>query len=423
MPLGPCLGGSWLGAMCQKSTGRKRKRRAAMTTVIALEIAIAGASVTVDPAPAHVDDQGLDDAEPIPSSMSVSQDASVDIQVDRCGGLDACVLPLPALQQHDAQAAKYDKYSRLDWLRRAFNAASLEDQEDLPIPEARDEARHARNNYHLYEEIGHGKFSKVYKGRKKFTIRFVAVKSFEKSRREKVLIEVDILSKLNHPNVLGLINWYETRNHLWVIFEYCAGGDLLRLLKQDSSLPEDQVRAFGVDICAGLLHVHSCGFVYGDLKPANILFDENGSLKLCDFGQAQRVDDIERALAEGRQPPRKGSPQYMAAELFLEGGIHSFASDLWSLGCVLFELLKGAPPFNSVSFQQLQHLVLSEVPPPTRASRDFQDLTMQLLRKSPVERITWPSLRLHGWWGGQAPGDSRDVQVLAGERLGFLQRS
>ena len=49
--------------------------------------------------------------------MSVSQDASVDIQVDRCGGLDACVLPLPALQQHDAQAAKYDKYSRLDWLR------------------------------------------------------------------------------------------------------------------------------------------------------------------------------------------------------------------------------------------------------------------------------------------------------------------
>lgn len=194
------------------------------------------------------------------------------------------------------------------------------------------------NNYHLYEEIGHGKFSKVYKGRKKFTIRFVAVKSFEKSRREKVLTEAEILSKLSHPNVLGFVNMYETRNHLWAIFEYCAGGDLLRLLKQDGSLPEDQVRIFGGDICAGLLHVHSRGIVYADLKPANILFDENETLKLCDFGQAQRVEAIERALAEGRQPPRKGSPQYMAPELFLDGGIHSFASDLWSLGCVLFEL-------------------------------------------------------------------------------------
>jgi len=238
------------------------------------------------------------------------------------------------------------------------------------------------NNYHLYEEIGHGKFSKVYKGRKKFTIRFVAVKSFEKSRREKVLTEAEILSKLSHPNVLGFVNWYETRNHLWAIFEYCAGGDLLRLLKQDGSLPEDQVRVFGGDICAGLLHVHSRGIVYADLKPANILFDENETLKLCDFGQAQRVEAIERALAEGRQPPRKGSPQYMAPELFLEGGIHSFASDLWSLGCVLFELLTGAPPFSSVSHQQLQHLVLSGEPPPAKASLDFKDLTVQLLRKT-----------------------------------------
>mmetsp|Transcript_149364 Transcript_149364/g.212372 ORF Transcript_149364/g.212372 Transcript_149364/m.212372 type:complete len:283 (+) Transcript_149364:63-911(+) len=275
------------------------------------------------------------------------------------------------------------------------------------------------NNYHLYEEIGHGKFSKVYKGRKKFTIRFVAVKSFEKSRREKVLTEAEILSKLSHPNVLGFVNWYETRNHLWAIFEYCAGGDLLRLLKQDGSLPEDQVRVFGGDICAGLLHVHSRGIVYADLKLANILFDENETLKLCDFGQAQRVEAIERALAEGRQPPRKGSPQYMAPELFLEGGIHSFASDLWSLGCVLFELLTGAPPFSSVSHQQLQHLVLSGEPPPAKASLDFKDLTVQLLRKSPVERVVWPDLRLHSWWGSLSPGDSRDAQVMTSERLGL----
>mmetsp|Transcript_44705 Transcript_44705/g.83486 ORF Transcript_44705/g.83486 Transcript_44705/m.83486 type:complete len:276 (-) Transcript_44705:58-885(-) len=269
------------------------------------------------------------------------------------------------------------------------------------------------NNYHLYEEIGHGKFSKVYKGRKKYTIRFVAVKSFEKSRRDKVVTEVDILSKLHHPNVLGLVNWYETKNHLWVIFEYCAGGDLLRLLKQDGNLPEDQVRLFGSDICSGLLHIHSCGIVYVDLKPANILFDENETLKLGDFGQAQRVEAIEQALADGLQPARRGSPPYMAPELLLEGGLNSFASDLWALGCLLHELLAGSPPFKSASFQQLQQRILSQAPPCPGGSRDFEDLRLQLLRKSPVERLDWPGLRRHLWWLGASPGDSRDAEMIA----------
>lgn len=71
------------------------------------------------------------------------------------------------------------------------------------------------------------------------------------------MTEVELLSGLRHPNVIEYLNCYETRNHLWVIFEYCAGGDLLRLLKQDSRLPEDRVRIFGRQICAGLLHIHS----------------------------------------------------------------------------------------------------------------------------------------------------------------------
>eukprot|EP00448_Togula_jolla_P038123 CAMPEP_0170644880 /NCGR_PEP_ID=MMETSP0224-20130122/42736_1 /TAXON_ID=285029 /ORGANISM="Togula jolla, Strain CCCM 725" /LENGTH=125 /DNA_ID=CAMNT_0010975967 /DNA_START=101 /DNA_END=474 /DNA_ORIENTATION=- len=124
------------------------------------------------------------------------------------------------------------------------------------------------NNYHLYEEIGHGKFSVVYKGRKRYSIRYVAVRSIEKSRRSKMMAEVGVLSQLQHPNIVGFVNWYETRNHLWIIFEYCAGGDVLHMLKQDGRLPEEQVRIFGRDIAAGLLHLHSRGIIYSDLKPA-----------------------------------------------------------------------------------------------------------------------------------------------------------
>ncbi len=83
------------------------------------------------------------------------------------------------------------------------------------------------NNYHIYEEIGRGKYSVVYKGRLKKSINYTAVKSLEKSRRKKVMNEVKLFHKLNHSCILKFYNWYETRNHLWIIFEYCAGGDLL----------------------------------------------------------------------------------------------------------------------------------------------------------------------------------------------------
>ena len=169
------------------------------------------------------------------------------------------------------------------------------------------------NNYHLYEEIGSGKFSVVYKGRKRHTIKYVSIKSVEKCRRAKVMTEVAMLSRLQtHPNVLEFYHWNETRNHLWVINEYCCGGDLMRLLKQDQKLDEGQALVFGRDICEGLFFVHSRGVIYTDLKPSNILFDENGKLKLSDFGMAILVEDLNKE--DGAPVPRRGTPYWMVVK-------------------------------------------------------------------------------------------------------------
>lgn len=148
------------------------------------------------------------------------------------------------------------------------------------------------NNYHIYEEIGKGKYSTVYKGRKKKSIEYVAIKSLEKSRRKKILNEVRIFHNISHPNILRFYNWYETKNHLWVIFEYCAGGDLFRLIEQDKSLAEPSVKSFGKDLVHALLHLHAHGVLFCDLKPSNVLIDEYGTLKLCDFGLARKLIDL-----------------------------------------------------------------------------------------------------------------------------------
>ena len=185
------------------------------------------------------------------------------------------------------------------------------------------------NEYHIYEELGKGTQSVVYKGRKHKSVEYVAVKSVEKKQMDKVLHEVQVLYRVKHPNILRFYNWYETRNHIWLILEYCTGGDLLQLLTQDARMPEQALKVLGVDLISGLHHLHTLGVLYCDLKPSNVLIDEFGVLKLCDFGLARQFPTSETVEQQG---PRRGTPCYMAPELFSADGVYSTASDLWSLG-------------------------------------------------------------------------------------------
>lgn len=123
-----------------------------------------------------------------------------------------------------------------------------------------------------------------------------------------------------------------------------------------------------------LSYAHSKGIVYCDLKPSTILIDGGGNLKYADFGLAKRVTSSNTL----EKPPqeRRGTPFYMAPELFQEG-VHSFASDLYSLGCVLYELAFGSPPYVEPSITELMQAVLSNPYPihsPNLGSQDFDTI-------------------------------------------------
>ncbi|KAM3755411.1 hypothetical protein ACB098_02G037300 [Castanea mollissima] len=256
------------------------------------------------------------------------------------------------------------------------------------------------NHYHIYQAIGRGKYSTVYKGRKKKTIEYFAIKSVDKLQKSKVLQEVRVLHSLAHPNVLQFYSWYETSAHLWLVLEYCVGGDLMTLLRQDSQLPEDSIHDIARDLLKALQYLHSKGIIYCDLKPSNILLDENGRTKLCDFGLARKLSEISKTPSSLLPQAKRGTPFYMAPELFEDGGVHSYASDFWALGCVLYECYAGRPPFMGGEFTQLVKSILSDpVPPlPGNPSRPFVNLINSLLVKDPAERIQWPELCEHAFW-------------------------
>ncbi|CAF4880426.1 unnamed protein product, partial [Rotaria sp. Silwood1] len=250
--------------------------------------------------------------------------------------------------------------------------------------------------YMIISPIGEGSFAKVYRGREKYTGRDVALKFISKlGKTEKDLYflrrEIDILRKMKHENIVDMINSFETNNEIVVVTERGL-ADLYQLLEDDVSLPEETVQKIACQLVSALYYLHSHRVLHRDMKPQNILIFPGGKVKLCDFGFARNMTMETMVLTS-----IKGTPLYMCPELVDEKP-YDHSADLWALGCILYEVYHGKPPFftNNV-FHLIKMIGKESVKWPKPISSDMRNFLEGLLTKDSTQRLTWPDLLHHSF--------------------------
>ena len=245
----------------------------------------------------------------------------------------------------------------------------------------------------LEEKLGAGGMGEVYRATHVETRRVVALKVLSaKAAGSKRIVarfarELEILKALKHPNIVRCYGGGRQEAEAYLVMELVSGGSLGSLMKRRGRLAWETVIEYGVQICDGLAYAHEWGIVHRDLTPANLLLSEEGQIKIADFGIA-RVQYGKRLTATKHT---LGTVAYMAPEQIRGAPPVSHRTDLYTLGCVFFEMLTGKLPFTCDSTAQMLYHNLGE--PPPRVSSLVMDcpiwldhLVNQLLEKDPLKR-------------------------------------
>ncbi|MEM6473600.1 MAG: serine/threonine-protein kinase, partial [Planctomycetota bacterium] len=245
--------------------------------------------------------------------------------------------------------------------------------------------------YRVGETLGKGGMGTVYEGRHAKSNQHVAIKlispqiSDEMRFRRRFHTEVETLKRLNHDNIVRLIGYGEEQGMLFYSMEYVKGPSLQQLIRKEKKLAWATALDIAIEICAALKHAHDLGVIHRDLKPANLLFAEDGKIKLVDFGISKIFGYSQTAAGS-----IMGTADYMAPEQASEQGVTA-RTDLYSLGCVLYSMLIGRPPFRGkniteviAAVQHQKHVPLDMVDP--EIPEDIVQIVDELLEKEAMNR-------------------------------------
>jgi len=240
--------------------------------------------------------------------------------------------------------------------------------------------------------LGKGSFGKVVLVQKRtgkergglFAMKILRKTHLVKRRQiERTKTERKVLALVDHPFIMKLHFAFQSEDKLYLVLDYCPGGELFFHLSRYRRFPERVARFFSAELLLALGHLHKKGIIYRDLKPENVLLDADGHVKLGDFGLAK--DRISHPCQGATS--MCGTPEYMAPEVLAQAG-HGFCVDYWGLGMLTYEMMTGLPPWYTTDRSKLfRRLKSAPLDIPTFFSMESASCVSQLLERNPRKRL------------------------------------
>uniref|UniRef100_A0A8D9E9H6 Mitogen-activated protein kinase n=1 Tax=Cacopsylla melanoneura TaxID=428564 RepID=A0A8D9E9H6_9HEMI len=221
---------------------------------------------------------------------------------------------------------------------------------------------HILADYTIHRRIGKGAYGIVYKAYDKKNKQYIAIKKIfdafcNKTDAQRTYREILFLKSFQrHPNIITMLDVFKALNNkdLYVIFEYME-NDLNKVIKE-KILKDVHIRFIMFQLCNGLAYIHACKVMHRDLKPSNILINKSCSIKIADLGLARSLNDRNVCLTE-----YIATRWYRAPEILISKGQYTHRVDIWSLGCILAEMLQSKPLFPGASTNHQLQLVVNVI--------------------------------------------------------------
>nr|XP_031297936.1 serine/threonine-protein kinase Nek1 isoform X2 [Camelus dromedarius] len=254
--------------------------------------------------------------------------------------------------------------------------------------------------YVRVQKIGEGSFGKAIlvkstEDGRQYVIKEINISRMSNKEREESRREVAVLANMKHPNIVQYRESFEENGSLYIVMDYCEGGDLFRRINAQKGVlfQEDQILDWFVQICLALKHVHDRKILHRDIKSQNIFLTKDGTIQLGDFG-------IARVLNSTVELARTciGTPYYLSPEI-CENKPYNNKSDVWALGCVLYEMCTLKHAFEAGSMKNLVLKIISGSFPPVSLhySHDLRSLLSQLFKRNPRDRPSVNSILEKGF--------------------------